>query len=181
MARGGTRPKPPHLHVVDGTHRTTRHGDAKEIRHRAAEDIASRLPSPPAYLGPLAKAEWRRLAPDLHRRGLLTHRHRAAFAGYCEAYADFQKACLILRKLDDDHAVGIGDGRYCRTRTGYLTPHPVLGDLNQASKRLRDYIQEFGLSPVAEARLVKPGKEAEDPLSDLADKARKAAHGPDPK
>ena len=45
-----------------------------------------RAPRCPRFLGPIAKAEWRRLARDLFVEGHLTDLDRALFIVYCQAW-----------------------------------------------------------------------------------------------
>lgn len=165
MGRPGRRPKPAALRLVDGTHRPNRHGDAAEASRRVQEDRSGRTPAPPRSLTGEARAEWRRLAESLHDRGLLTHRHRAAFAAYCQAWADMVAAQEALAKAGS---------RYVPTRTGGAMLHPAVTDYHQAAYRLRNFVQEFGLSPVAEGRLAPPSKRQGDQLDSLASEAQNA-------
>ena len=52
--------------------------------------ITEEVPPPPDYLGPDARAEWERLAPELHVIGLLTVADLHLFATYCEAFGVWQ-------------------------------------------------------------------------------------------
>jgi hypothetical protein len=64
MARG-RRPKPPHLRLIDGTHRPTRHGSAPQAR-AAVEATASRfgpLTTPKDLKGEARSAWIRYIAP----------------------------------------------------------------------------------------------------------------------
>ena len=56
-------------------------------------------PKPPRYLTRLAAAEWRRLAPELHRLGLLTVVDVAPLAAYCQAYARWRAGEEALAKM----------------------------------------------------------------------------------
>ena len=60
MASRGARPKPAALRLVDGTHRTTRHGDADKVREvaEAGEARFGKLRKPAGMRGEALKA-WR--------------------------------------------------------------------------------------------------------------------------
>jgi phage terminase small subunit len=92
----GRRPKPTHLHKLQGTFNATRHG-----RGRAGEPIAEGdLHSPPRDLTPAQKDVWRyaiRHAP----RGLLKRIDRDVLAIWCEARDRWNTARLMQAKLDE--------------------------------------------------------------------------------
>ena len=61
MAKTGPKPKPAHLRLVDGTHRTTRHGSSAKAREQveASAQAFGKLTKPPFVKGEEAKA-WKR-------------------------------------------------------------------------------------------------------------------------
>lgn len=88
MAPRGRRPKPAHLRLVDGTHRTTRHGDAGEARETVETTIADFGPlTMPKGLTAGARKAWRRfIAPASWLDG---SREMAAIA-LCEMWVEFE-------------------------------------------------------------------------------------------
>src|ERR1700749_1466108 len=87
MAKSGPRPAPTALKIV--------HGE-KPSRINTNEPKPAqtdRAPSCPSWLSPGARRVWPRLAPDLHRKGLLTEWDREPFAVFCEAVDHHRKAC----------------------------------------------------------------------------------------
>ena len=80
MSRRGAKPKPTKLKALSGTLRSDRL-NPHEPETRPA------VPRCPEHLGPEAKREWRRLAPQLARMGLLCKIDRAALALFCQAWA----------------------------------------------------------------------------------------------
>jgi phage terminase small subunit len=72
---------PTHLQVLRGN------PSKRPIRPELEPLQTAEPPKPPRYLTRLAAAEWRRLAPELHRLGLLTVVDVAPLAAYCQAYA----------------------------------------------------------------------------------------------
>lgn len=88
MARGGARPKPIHLRIVDGTHRTTRHGDvegAKQAAGHAVEQFGKL--SLPSHLKGHAARAWRDwIAPA----DWLDGSKSAAAIAFCELWKEFR-------------------------------------------------------------------------------------------
>lgn len=74
----------------------------------AASRFVSAPPRPPTTMATEAKAEWKRIVPELHRTGVLAMTDRAVLATYCEtwaAYRYFEKAKLeaikLARRIED--------------------------------------------------------------------------------
>ncbi|MCE9636450.1 MAG: phage terminase small subunit P27 family [Planctomycetes bacterium] len=111
-------------------------------------------PQPPDWLGEDARREWRRIVPLLAARGLLELTDRAALTGYCSAWGDLAQA---TRTLAEEGTTTIGP-------KGQLQSHPELRRLETARQALRQFAQEFGLSPSSRSR-VHAGPAA-DPVGD---------------
>ncbi len=97
----------------------------------------------PDILSPIAKREWKRLAPELVRLGLLTKLDRAAFSAYCESVDDFYWAVVRLRR----------DGRVITAGNGTAIPHPAVQLKRQAMRTIREFSAEFGMTPSARTRV----------------------------
>ena len=108
----------------------------------------------PKILSPAARAEWKRLQPELLRLGLLTQIDRAVLAAYCEAWSDFLWAVNRIRQ----------SGRLTTAGNGTLIPHPAVQIKRASMKLIKDLSAEFGFSPAALARidLVAPDGDADD-------------------
>ena len=107
-----------------------------------------RAPRCPSFLGPVAKAEWRRLAGDLASRGLLTKLDRAAFAIYCQAW----EYVVYAQELVARH------GLVSETENGSCELSPYLGVLNDATEMLTRVADELGLTPASRARIACAGR-----------------------
>ena len=81
----GRKPKPTSLKVLEGN------PGKRQLNRNEPKPDAS-VPKCPAWLSREAKREWKRLVPFLEQAGLLTQIDRAAFAGYCQSYADWVDA-----------------------------------------------------------------------------------------
>jgi hypothetical protein len=88
MATRGARPKAAHLRLVDGTHRTTRHGTVGEARKQAetAVDTFGKLQRPKFLKGEAARAwnDWIQPAPWLDGS------KKAAAIAFCELWQEFR-------------------------------------------------------------------------------------------
>lgn len=90
MAKGGARPKPAALRLVDGTHRTTRHGAADDAKGRVEQQQASfgKLERPAGLKGEGLKA-WRRY---IEPAAWLDGSKEAAAIAFCELWQEFRFA-----------------------------------------------------------------------------------------
>lgn len=136
MARPGPPPKPRELKLVQGTLRKDR-----DTPDRPEPDV--QVPSCPAWLGREAKREWKRIAPELERLGLIALVDRAALAGYCQAYQRWYDAEKILAD----------EGLTFVTEKGYVGQRPEVAIANTAMKEMRAFLQEFGMTPAARTRV----------------------------
>jgi len=145
----GPKPKPTNLKKLEGV-RTDR------INDNEPEPQLGRVTCP-SFLSKEAKAEWKRIAPELIRLGLLTPVDRAAFAGYCQAYGRWVKAeRLLLEK-----------GVLVSGNKGQLIASPLLWISTSAAKNMLRFGVEFGLTPSSRSRLVGMNPEERDPLDEL--------------
>jgi P27 family predicted phage terminase small subunit len=95
------------------------------------------VPRPPAWLSKDAKAEWRRVAPILVERNVLTDGDLGVLETYCSAIGTAREAQRTL------NAEGL-------TLAGKR--HPVFGILNAAQTNARLCAAELGLTPVSRSR-----------------------------
>ena len=110
----GRKPRPTHLKVLEGNlgRRPLNLGEPKPIRA---------IPTCPAHLCPSAKAEWKRLASQLHTLGILSALDRASLAAYCQAYGRWVEA---ERKLKETPTL-------LKLPSGYLQHNPWLTIANK--------------------------------------------------
>lgn len=138
------KPRPAHLKLMNGRS-DGRDSGGREV---VAPPTFVRLPpTAPEFLTTEARAEWGRVVPELQRLQLLKPPDAAALAAYCEAWSRFKEATQIVARegmvLHDD-------------KLGRSQRHPALLTAEAASKELRAWCGEFGLTPSAEARLTAP-------------------------
>ena len=93
-------------------------------------------PGAPAWFTPHAAAEWRRAAPDLHRRKLLARDTMATLESYCVAVG-------LIRECEEAMA---RDGRFIATEGG-MVAHPAFRMQASAMREARLLAAELGLTP----------------------------------
>lgn len=102
-------------------------------------------PEAPDWLWGEARDLWNRTVPELQRLELTKAVDAPALAAYCLAYQRLVQA----QKLVDDEGL-LGENSQGRVR------HPAVAIVEAASKELRAWAVEFGLTPSAEQRVGKP-------------------------
>jgi P27 family predicted phage terminase small subunit len=85
---------------------------------------------------------WDRLAPDLHRKGVLTSWDVEPFGAYCDLAAKVEQAREMLDL-----------GLLAKGRRDPLVTSPAWRIYRDALVLLRAYAQEFGLTPAARTQL----------------------------
>jgi P27 family predicted phage terminase small subunit len=109
------------------------------------------VPSAPSWMEREAKAEWRRIVPELDRLGVLAKVDRAALTTYCSAWAKFVRAEEALRDEDlvAERRAGNGPAK-----------HPGWQVWREAANTVAMLAKELFITPSARLRSVKP--EADD-------------------
>lgn len=96
------------------------------------------VPKPPAFLSTYAKKEWKRLAPIVHKIGLLTKADYSAFAAYCQNYHRWIEAEKIIRKRKElTYTDDNGNEKII----------PEIKIANEAMNNMLKFAKEFGLTP----------------------------------
>jgi P27 family predicted phage terminase small subunit len=104
---------------------------------------ACSMPTCPAHLSPTGKAEWKRLAREMHRLGIISQLDRAALAAYCQAYGRWVEAEKKLKETP----------MLIKLPSGYIQPSPWLAIANKSQELMHKYMSDLGLSPVSRARV----------------------------
>jgi P27 family predicted phage terminase small subunit len=140
----GTVAKPARLKLLNGC------GPGKDSAGRPVNEgpkFVRDAPEPPTWLDREAKAEWRRVVPELARLKLLSRMTPVSLASYCESWSAFVTATKIV------HAEGV----VAEGRSG-PTLHPAFKAQMQASAEMRRWAVEYALTPASEQK-VKPVEE----------------------
>lgn len=132
----GRKPKPTAIKLLEGN-------PGKRAIRGDEPRPPDGLPTCPAHLTPTAKAEWKRLAGNLHAMGVLTQVDRAAMAAYCQAWGRWVEA---ERKLAETPML-------LKTPAGYIQPSPWLAISAKQQELMLKFAAEFGLTPSARCRI----------------------------
>ena len=112
---------------------------------------------PSAWLSKDAKAEWRRVMPDLTKRRILTEADLGSLEHYCIAAGQVRK----MQKMIDQQ------GHIVETDRGPRV-NPAVRVQSDAMTRARQLAAELGLTPVSRSRpTVRQDEDNDDSASDL--------------
>lgn len=124
-------------------------------------------PTPPTWLSREAKAEWRRVVPGLTRLDLVKPEDRATLAAYCEVWSRWVAATRDVAK--NGLVVRNTSVRKDGTESTWFTKNPAVAIAEQAETRLRQYANDFGLTPAGERNVSKRdddrGEHEENPFA----------------
>jgi P27 family predicted phage terminase small subunit len=119
------------------------HGDFKknpQRRNLAEPVVESAIPACPKTLKGEARAEWKRVTKELDSIKVLTLIDRPSLMQYCEMWAQQKKCQAIVEK----------EGQFFTTEAG-IVEHPAAKAERQCVIQIRQYLQQFGMTPAARA------------------------------
>jgi P27 family predicted phage terminase small subunit len=116
----------------------------------------------PSYLSKAARAEWKRIGPELEAAGILTEASANIFASYCVSFALWREC---LESIATQGQVVLVTSQ---TRTGSTTvpkPNPAVRNLGEHQRAMLASAKLFGIDPLSrpriEAQPVTPAKPTE--------------------
>ena len=130
----GRKPKPTAAKDRDGS---------RQPRNGREPKPCQDTPRCPPHLDREAKAEWKRIVPELRAAGVLTIVDRAALAAYCAAWSRWVAAEKQIQK----------DGEIVQTPNGYPMQSPWLAISNRAWGHMTKALAEFGMTPSSRCRV----------------------------
>jgi P27 family predicted phage terminase small subunit len=139
---GGRPPTPTALRVLEGN---------RGKRPLRREPIATGTPPPPAWLKGEARRLWMRTVPELQRMGLIGKVDEIGMVLLCQNWSRWKDVEL---ELDEPGLDSEATGRLRR-------------DSSRLSKDLWKALSEFGMSPVARARVATPQTLEDETLGGL--------------
>jgi P27 family predicted phage terminase small subunit len=139
MGRRGPSPTPTRLKILAGN------PGKRPLTKPRAEGPSGRVDCP-QWLTASAKAEWRRLAPQLISRGLLTPIDRAAFSVYCQSFGRWRECLAAIEKF----------GTVYVTAAGRVHERPEVKMAHQYSQSMRAFAVEFFMTPGSRTRMSFP-------------------------
>ena len=147
----GPPPQPAHLKLIRGN------PGRRPVRPEPEPQIAEQLPEPPDFLSEDAKGEWRRIIEEMVRLRLVTSVDTTLFAVYCESVAHWKAAVEALGRMAAQDPVM--HGLLIKDRDGEARQNPLVRVVRNAGETMLRYAAEFGLTPVARARIASAGFE----------------------
>jgi P27 family predicted phage terminase small subunit len=146
----GRKPKPTALRVLQGN-------AGKRALPKHEPTPAAEPPPKPAHLTERAAAAWDRVAPELHRLGLLSVVDGLALELLVCAYDDWREAHIEVAAEGATYETETEHGRIVRA-------HPQVAIRSDAWRRVKSILAEFGLTPSSRARLDIEAPGQEDPM-----------------
>lgn len=142
--------------------------------------------NPPDWLDAVAKAEWRRVAPQLFAQDLFSEVDHALLAAYCVACSRWQQAEQLVQQQIDKAANPVAGANALelplamefRTIQGYAQQIPQIGIANSYLDKMRSLAAEFGFTPASRSRLAWSGGDSQpkgDPYEEYLKKGRGAS------
>lgn len=113
-------------------------------------DALTKAPPAPKHLSAQAKAEWRRIMPQLIERQIITKADLAGVEHYCVMTG-------IVREVEE-----------LRATNGGAIDVRMFGVLNRAAQTARQLASEYGLTPTSRARIgaaQTPDDDSDNPLA----------------
>jgi P27 family predicted phage terminase small subunit len=147
----GPPPQPAHLKLIRGN------PGKRPIRPEPEPQVPQELPEPPGFLSEDAKGEWRRLVGELVRLRLLTTVDTMLFACYCQSFSDWKAAVEALGRMAEKDPVM--RGLIIKDQGGDHRQNPLVRVVRNAANTMLKCATEFGLTPIARARIAGAGFE----------------------
>jgi P27 family predicted phage terminase small subunit len=125
---------------------------------KPVKDALAKVPKAPAWLTPEARQEWKRVAPDLVRRQILTADNLALLESYATAVGMVRIANAQIAR----------EGFTVLNGSGGTQRHPAVQSLKDFMAEARRLAAELGLTPTSRNK-VGTAPEEQDELSGLVD------------
>lgn len=132
----GRKPKPTEKKKLEGNP-----GKRKLNDKEPSPDVV--IPDPPDHFEGEALAEWKRITQELQTLRLVSAIDRASLVSYCQAWADYVKACDTIDE----------EGEVITSDKGGLYQNPWVSIKNSAMDRMVRISTEFGMTPSSRSRL----------------------------
>ncbi len=154
MGMRGPAPKPPVLKLLEGNR------GKRPINLADGVNPTVEVPSIPKHLRREARKEWKRITPHLYELGLISQIDRAALEMYCQVYGHMVELNIAQGKRIDaliargvDYYEAVEATSIMSTASGYKQESALVSTIKNLRKECLNYLQQFGLSPSARARV----------------------------
>ncbi len=133
------KPRPTNIKLLEGRGNGR---DSGGRRIKQSPGFVRLPPEPPAILTGEALAEWHRVVPELQRLKLTKPVDASSLSAYCLCWQRLVEAQLII---NEEGLLGVNSQGRVR--------HPAVAVVEAASKDLRSWATEFGLTPSSESKV----------------------------
>ncbi len=135
----GRRPRPTALKILEGN-------PGKRKLGRGEPVLPAAVPPCPKHIRGFARAAWQRIGAQLARMHVATHVDQDALELLVSAYADYRTAAAVIARRGRTYTITTASGRVVR-------PRPEVAIAQDAWRRVRLMLLEFGLTPAARTRV----------------------------
>lgn len=148
MGARGPAPQPTNLKILRGN-------PGKRAINKREPKPRPIVPKCPHWLDLGARREWRRVAPELERIGLLTLVDLAVMAAYCQSFSRWQAAEELIAKAG--LLIKTGSDRYTAIKT-----NPAVKIAQDERQLMMQFGARLGLSPSDRSRMTLPDGDSTD-------------------
>lgn len=149
MGQRGPPPKPTAIRLLEGNRGRLKINE-REPKPRLG------APACPRWIDAEARAEWRRIVPELVAIGVLARIDRADLIGYCTTWSRWRSTYLSILDL----------GTTFTTPQGFIQTRPEVIQEAKLLALLRLYAADFGMTPASRSK-VTTSKEPQDAFDAL--------------
>jgi P27 family predicted phage terminase small subunit len=150
----GRKPKPSHLKLVAGNPGKRRINKSEPMPQRGR-------PSPPSHVSDKARETWGYVVAALDQTGVLAKPDALALELLCEAYADYLDARAALKDRGSNYYETVN-----QTGGVMYRAHPAVAVMQDADRRIKAWLGEFGMTPSARSRVHGETPEPDDTAAD---------------
>lgn len=136
MTTRGRKPKPTAKKKLEGN------PGKRKLNEQEPQPVVM-IPDPPDHFEGVALDEWTRITLELQTLRLVSNIDRASLVAYCQAWADYVKACDTVEE----------EGEVITSEKGGLYQNPWVSIKNSAMDRMVRISSEFGMTPSSRSRL----------------------------
>ena len=118
-------------------------------------------PSAPSHVSDKARETWGYVSGLLDEMGVLTKIDAVALEMLCEAYSDYLAARADLKEFGSNYYTTVSKAGGLMHRA-----HPAVAVVQDADRRIKAWLSEFGMTPSARTRVKgEAGDEEKDPAA----------------
>ena len=141
----GPPPTPLHLRLLRGN------PSKRPLRAEPEPAQPATCPDPPPFVTGYAADEYWRVAPELHKLGLLTVVDLMPACAYCVSYSRWRTAEETLARMAESDPVT--HALLIKSSDGNPRRNPLVKIAADAAADMVSYAGEFGMTPVARSRI----------------------------